>query len=52
MRSLIRVKMADDADLDQAMQGACRVRDFLIHVYHHAKRLKIKPFEMLQELEP
>jgi len=50
LRKLIRVKLADDADLDQAMQAVCRLRDFFIHLYHHAPKRNLEPFEMLNQL--
>mmetsp|Transcript_11096 Transcript_11096/g.22237 ORF Transcript_11096/g.22237 Transcript_11096/m.22237 type:complete len:111 (+) Transcript_11096:1754-2086(+) len=50
LRGLLRVKIADDADLNQAEAAVKELREFLGGLSAEARRLDSHPFELLQEL--
>jgi hypothetical protein len=50
LRGLLRVKIADDADLDQAAAAVRDLRAFLRRLYAHAAATHAPPFGLLQQL--
>lgn len=50
LRSLLRVKIADDADLDQAAAAVRDLRSFLRSLYAQAAATNAAPFDLLQQL--
>lgn len=49
VRKLVRVKIADDNDLEQARQALKTADVFFKGLYSRAENLKMKPFELLQK---
>ena len=50
LRSLLRLKISDDADLDTARRSVMDVGDFFRLLSAHAETVGQKPFEILQTL--
>lgn len=49
VRKLIRVKIADDNDLEQARQALQAINVFFRTLYNQAEKFNVKPFELLQQ---
>lgn len=49
VRKLVRVKIADDNDLEQAKQALQTINVFFRALYEQAKKFDMKPFELLQQ---
>lgn len=47
VRKLVRVKIADDNDLEQARQALITTNSFFKVLYHQAKKHDMAPFELL-----
>ena len=48
VRKLVRVKIADDNDLEQARKAVKETEDFFKALYAKAKEHNMKPFELLK----
>ena len=49
VRKLVRIKIADDNDLEQARKALQTTNSFFKHLYEQAERNKISPFQLLQK---
>lgn len=48
VRKLVRIKIADDNDLEQARKALQTTNSFFKHLYEHAERYNMTPFQLLQ----
>ncbi len=51
VRKLVRVKIADDNDLEQARKALKSTDMFFKALYHRAKESNMTPYELLQQAE-
>ena len=49
VRKLVRVKIADDNDLEQARKALQTTNSFFKHLYEQAEKFNITPFQLLQK---
>mgnify|MGYP001810756020 CR=1 FL=1 len=49
VRKLVRIKIADDNDLEQARQALMTTNAFFKKLYHQAQKRQLTPFELLKQ---